>query len=181
MSSSDYEDALEYPDPLQPGSTGTPNNAPSTPSPEQQPVPSTAQTDFATSGYRRQAPRARRNLRGELDQRDDNLLRLDAQGRIVDSRGQLVRVVPSGAVATTASTPPTTVEALDPLTPLFRHVVVPVAKATFRHAVVPAAKAAVNMAANALSPPGAPSVRAAGRHRRRRRLRRDRAMENSRE
>ena len=30
------------------------------------------------------------------------------------------------------------------------------AKATFRHAVVPAAKAALNMAANALSPPGAP-------------------------
>ena len=91
-SDDDYHDAFDTQDPLPPGSTGTPGpDVPTTPAPQpsqQRANPSTAQTDFATSAYRRQAPRARRNLSGVLN-RDDNLLRLDARGRVVDSRGQL--------------------------------------------------------------------------------------------
>ena len=158
MSSDDdndyYIDAITDQTPLPPGSTGTPPGyVPQTtpaPQPSQQRAnPSTAQTDFATSAYRRQAPRARRNLSGVLN-RDDNLLRLDARGRVVDSRGQLVPIVGNSSRAVTAPPKRQQVETLEDLIQrdhraVMNYLVKPsfyVARGAVKHVVVPAAKMA---------------------------------------
>ena len=148
-----YIDALGRLTPLPPGSTGTPGpDVPTTPAPQpsqQRANPSTAQTDFATSAYRRQAPRARRNLSGVLN-RDDNLLTLDARGRVVDSRGQLVPIVGNSSRAVTAPPKRQQVETLEDLIQrdhraVVNYLVKPsfyVARGAVKHVVVPAAKMA---------------------------------------
>ena len=148
-----YIDALGRLTPLPPGSTGTPGpDVPTTPAPQpsqQRANPSTAQTDFATSAYRRQAPRARRNLSGVLN-RDDNLLRLDARGRVVDSGGQLVPIVGNSSRDVTAPPKRQQVETLEDLIQrdhraVVNYLVKPsfyVARGAVKHVVVPVAKMA---------------------------------------
>ena len=148
-----YIDALGRLTPLPPGSTGTPGpDVPTTPAPQpsqQRANPSTAQTDFATSAYRRQAPRARRNLSGVLN-RDDNLLSLDARGRVIDSRGQLVPIVGNSSRDVTAPPKRQQVETLEDLIQRDHRAVVnylvkpsfSVARGAVKHVVVPAAKMA---------------------------------------
>ena len=148
-----YIDALGRLTLLPPGSTGTPGpDVPTTPAPQpsqQRANPSTAQTDFATSAYRRQAPRARRNLSGVLN-RDDNLLSLDARGRVIDSRGQLVPIVGNSSRAVTAPPKRQQVETLEDLIQrdhraVVNYLVKPsfyVARGAVKHVVVPAAKMA---------------------------------------
>ena len=175
MSSDDdndyYIDAMTGLTPLPPGSTGTPPGyvAQTTPAPQlsqQRAIPSTTRTDFATSGYRQRAPSVgapvRRNLSGQINhaasgqvqlidpnvatRREDNLVRIDAQGRLIDSRGQ--RVSPSVVI----NMPPKRqqVETLEDLIQrdhraVMNYLVKPsfsVARGAVKHVVVPAAKMA---------------------------------------
>jgi hypothetical protein len=166
-----YIDALGSLTPLPPGSTGTPPGyvAQTTPAPQlsqQRAMPSTTRTDFATSGYRQRAPSVgapvRRNLSGQINhaasgqvqlidpnvatRREDNLVRIDAQGRLIDSRGQ--RVSPSVVI----NMPPKRqqVETLEDLIQrdhraVMNYLVKPsfsVARGAVKHVVVPAAKMA---------------------------------------
>ena len=166
-----YIDALGSLTPLPPGSTGTPPGyvAQTTPAPQlsqQRAIPSTTRTDFATSGYRQRAPSVgapvRRNLSGQINhaasgqvqlidpnvatRREDNLVRIDAQGRLIDSRGQ--RVSPSVVI----NMPPKRqqVETLEDLIQrdhraVMNYLVKPsfsVARGAVKHVVVPAAKMA---------------------------------------
>ena len=166
-----YIDALGSLTPLPPGSTGTPPGyvAQTTPAPQlsqQRAMPSTTRTDFATSGYRQRAPSVgapvRRNLSGQINhaasgqvqlidpnvatRREDNLVRIDAQGRLIDSRGQ--RVSPSVVI----NMPPKRqqVETLEDLIQRDHRAVVnylvkpsfSVARGAVKHVVVPAAKMA---------------------------------------
>ena len=166
-----YIDAITGLTPLPPGSTGTPPGyvAQTTPAPQlsqQRAMPSTTRTDFATSGYRQRAPSVgapvRRNLSGQINhaasgqvqlidpnvatRREDNLVRIDAQGRLIDSRGQ--RVSPSVVI----NMPPKRqqVETLEDLIQrdhraVMNYLVKPsfsVARGAVKHVVVPAAKMA---------------------------------------